>query len=210
MIARIPHAALAAAMLWSLPAPAAASSPGLDRIYAAGRCMVAHDRGAAASLIRSLPLGRERTDLSALSPELVRRCAGSLGSPPALHLRGALAQALFFRDFRGFGLQPFRSIPLVNLELPVQDSPPGDRTTELYRLADCVVRNDPGHVERLLASRPGSDNEGRFMSLLGGYLRACPAAELSIARSDLRSALAQSAYQSMYRYWTGELRSVRN
>lgn len=209
MIAKVHYAALAATMLWSLPAPAAASTPGLDRIYAAGRCMVARDRGAAASLIRSLPLDRERADLSALSPEL-SRCAGSLGSPPALHLRGALAQALFFRDFRGFGLQPFRSIPLVNLDLPVQDSPPGDRTTELYRLSDCVVRNDPGHVERLLASRPGSENEGRFMSLLGGYLRACPAAQLTIARSDLRSAIAQSAYQSMYRYWTGELRSVRN
>lgn len=210
MIAKVHRAVLAATMLWSLPAPAVANYPGLERIYMAARCMVGHDRAAAAGLIRALPLGRERTDVSALSPELVRRCAGSLESPPALHLRGGLAQALFFRDFRGFGLRPMRSIPLVNLDLPVQDSPPGDRMTELYRLADCVVRNDPEHVERLLATQPGSENEGRFMSLLGNYLRACaPVAELSIARSDLRSVIAQSAYQAMFRYWTGGLRGVR-
>lgn len=209
MIRAIFFGACAAAL--AVPAlPAIAATAPIDQIYAAGRCIVQHDRDAAVDLILALPLGRERSDASVLAAN-VGRCGRAIGSVPAIHLRGAIAQALFFRDFRGFGLQPSRSIPLVNLDLPVQDSAPGDTTNELYRLADCVVRNDGPHIEMLLATRPGSENEGRIMALLAPYLRACAPgdAELSLARSDLRSAIAQSAYQSMYRYWTRQLRSVR-
>jgi len=211
MIARACRAALAATFLCSLGSPASASTPGLERVYAAGRCLVRQDRRAAIDLVLALPIGRERASISALAPSL-GRCGAGLESVPAMHLRGAIAQALFFRDFRGFGLQPSRSIALVNLDLPIQDSPPGDPTTELYRLADCVVRNDGPRTESLLATRPGSENESRIMDRLAPYLRACTTADsqLSIARSDLRSAMAQSAYHSMYRYWTRQLSSTRN
>lgn len=203
---------LAAAAVLALNAPASAAPSGTDRIYAAGRCIVQRDRDAAVQLVLALPMGRERTSLSSLSPSLVQRCGAGLDSVPAMHMRGAIAQALFFRDFEGFGLQPGRSVGLVNLNVPVQDSPPGDATTEIYRLADCVVRNDGPRTERLLATRPGSENESRIMDAMAPYLRACTSAdsELSIARSDLRSAMAQSAYHSMYRYWTRDLRSARN
>jgi hypothetical protein len=206
---RIVAGAFAAAIL-SLPSPAAAASPGIDRIYAAGRCIVQRDRNSAIDLVLALPLGREQASIAALAPSLAQRCGAGLESVPAMHLRGAIAQALFFRDFRGMGLQPSRSVPLVNLDVPVQDSPAGDSTTEIYRLADCVVRNDGPRTERLLATRPGTENEGRVMDALAPYLRACTSADsqLSIARSDLRSAIAQSAYHSMYRYWTRQLTSV--
>jgi hypothetical protein len=191
--------------------PASAVNSQLGQIYGAGRCIVDHDRSAAISLMRSLPLGRDDADLSSLSPDLARRCSPG-NNVLAIHLRGALAQALFFRDFGSFGVEPARAVPLVNLDIPMQDSPAGDATTELYRLSDCVVRNDAGHVEQLLSSRPDSGNETRFMELLAPYLRACaPAsAQLSLTRSDLRSALAQSAYQSMYRYWTRQLTPIRD
>lgn len=209
MIIRIVAGAFAAAIL-SLQAPATAATPGIDRIYSAGRCIVQSDRAAAVELVLALSPGREQTSLSALAPSLADRCGAGLDTVPAMHLRGAIAQALFLRDFRGFGLEPSRSVPLVNLDLPVQDSPAGDPTTEIYRLADCVVRNDGPRTERLLATRPGTDNEGRVMDALAPYLRACSSADarLSIARSDLRSAIAQSAYHSMYRYWTRQLNSV--
>lgn len=193
-----------------LQSPAGATSPGAERIYSAGRCMVQRDRSAAVDLILALPLGREATDLSALSPGLGERCGAGLAPVPAMHLRGAIAQALFFRDFAAFGLQPSRSVALVNLDLPVQDSPAGDGTTDIYRLTDCVVRNDAEHTEMLLATQPGTANERRAIDLLAPYVRACtpPEASLTMARSDLRSAIAQSAYQSMYRYWTRQLRPI--
>jgi len=203
--------AAGAALAAAAPAAADTGSQSVDRIYAAGRCIAVEDRYAAVSLLQSLPIDGDAADLSNLS-ERARRCARDLSAPDILHLRGALAQALFFRDFGGFGLEPRRSTPLVNLSLPTQDSPGGTRSAQLYQWSDCVVRNDAAHTEALLSSRVGSRAEAAAIERLRDYMAACaPAdAQLAVQPAELRSLLAQSAYQSMYRYWTDQLSAVQD
>lgn len=204
---------LAAGAALALPAAASANNDSsLEDVYDAGRCMVERDRHAAVGLLGTLPIDATQADLSDLPAGLAERCGRRLGSVTGLHLRGAIAQALFLRDFGSFGVEPRRSTPLVNLSLPVQDSPSGDRAIELYRWGDCLVRNDGIHVERLLASSIGSRTETQLIASMRDYMAACaPAgAQLAVHPGELRSVLAQSAYQSMYRYWTGRLEPVND
>lgn len=208
------RALLAAGAALAMPLPAAADSGGgsVREIYDAGRCMVDRDRSGAVGFLQAVPVDSETTDLSRLPESLARRCAEGMSSAQTLLIRGAIAQALFFRDFGGFGLEPRRSAALVNLNLPVQDSPEGSVRTELYRWADCVVRNDGPNTERLLSSSVGSRGEAAAIERMRPFMAACaPAGEqLAVQASELRSLLAQSAYHSMYRYWTEELSSVRD
>ena len=204
---------LAAAAAFSTAAPAAADQVNpLRQVYDAGRCMVVTDRSTTVSFLQSLPIDEGDADLTVLPDSLTRRCAQGVTTANALHVRGAIVQALFFRDFGGFGLQPGRSVPLVNLNIPAQSSPPGTGMTELYRWADCVVRNDIGHTERLLSSRVGSENEAAAIESLRSFMVACAPAgqQLSVRPSDFRSLVAQSAYNSMYRYWTRQLDPVND
>ena len=204
--------AAGAALLPSGPALADNGSPDLRAIYDAGRCIVDNDRRTAVSFIQSLPIEEGEADLSLLPDSLTRRCVRGLTNVDSLHVRGAIAQALFFRDFGGFGIEPGRSVPLVNLNIPAQSSPPGNGMTELYRWADCVVRNDIGHTERLLESRVGSPNEATAIEGLRSFMQACAPADgqFAVRPADFRSLVAQSAYNSMYRYWTRQLDPVRD
>ena len=201
----------AAAIALTTAAPAAANTGGasVEAIYEAGACIVQRDRDAALTLMQTLPIENIAVELD-LPSETARSCADGMTSASGLLLRGGIAQALFFRDFGGFGQEPARSRALFNLDLPVQDSPEGSLAVELYRLADCVVRNDVERTERLLSSRVGSRNEANAISGLQPYMRACAPAgmQMEVSTSQLRSAMAQSAYQSMYRYWTRDLTSV--
>lgn len=204
---------LAAGAALLLPGAASADNgDSLRDVYDAGRCMVERDRHAAVSLLGTLPIDASPANLSGLPAELADRCGRRLSSVTALHLRGAIAQALFLRDFGSFGVEPRRSTPMVNLALPMQDSTSGDRAVELYRWGDCLVRNDAIHVERLLASSVGSRTEAAMIDAMRGYMAACaPAgAQLAVQPGELRSVLAQSAYQSLYRYWTGQLAPVND
>jgi hypothetical protein len=203
--------AAGAAMIVSTPAAADTASESFKNLYDAGRCIVTRDRYAAVALLQDLPIDGDTTELTSL-PAAAQRCASGLTSVEPLHLRGAIAQALFFRDFGGFGLEPRRSAPLVNLSLPTQDTPGTTRSVQLYQWADCVVRNDAGHTERLLSSSVGSRGEAAAINGLRDYMAACAPAEaqLAVQPTELRSLLAQSAYHSMYRYWTDQLSSVRD
>ena len=203
--------AAGAALAPAAPAAADEARPALRDVYDAGKCIVDNDRRTAVSFLQSLPIEEGEADLSVLPDNLNRRCTEGLGTVDALHVRGALAQALFFRDFGGFGLQPGRSVPLVNLNIPAQSSPPGTGMVELYRWADCVVRNDPGHTERLMQTRIGSPNESLMVEQLRPFMQACAGAQsLAVRPADFRSLVAQSAYNSMYRYWTRQLDPVRD
>lgn len=204
---------LAAGVALTLPAAAPANNgSSLEDVYDAGRCMVERDRGAAVSLLGTLPITGGDADLSPLPSSVAERCARQLGPVSALHLRGAIAQALFLRDFGSFGVEPRRSTPMVNLNLPAQDSEGGDRLIDLYRWADCLVRNDGIHAERLLASPVGSRTEAQIIDAMRDYMAACApsGSQLAVQPGELRSVLAQSAYQSMFRYWTGRLAPVND
>lgn len=204
--------AAGAALVMTTPASAAMNNGASARdIFEAGRCFVDHDRHGAAALLESLPIDGEGVEPSAL-PEEARSCGSALSAADTLHLRGAIAQALFFRDFGGVGMEPRRSAPLINLNLPTQSSPAASGTVDLYRWADCVVRNDATRTERLLASTVGSRAEEAAIERLSDFMAACGAtagSDLAVQPSELRSLLAQSVYHSMYRYWTNQLSSVR-
>ena len=203
---------LAAGAALLLPGTASADNGGASMrdVYDAGRCMVDRDRRAAIGLLQALPLDGDAADLSSLPDSLAQRCGEGLQAASALHLRGAIAQALFFRDFGGFGVEPRRATPLVDLDLPVQRSPGGSPTIDLYRWADCLVRNDSHHAERLMESRVGSRTETLAIEGMRNYMAACApdGAQLAVQAAELRSVIAQSAYHSMYRYWIGRLASV--
>ena len=198
-----------AAALAALPQAAAADDelPGVDRLYQAGRCILDQDRGAAVNLLRTLPLGDEEADLSRLADSPARTCLDPAAGASAIMLRGAIAQAPFFRDFRRFGMQPARPERLVDLRLPVETSPAGDYPVDLYRWGDCVVRNDTRNTHALLTSDPGSAEEAEALGRLQPYMSACHRDEgrLTVRASEARSVFAQAAYDIMFRYWSAEL-----
>jgi hypothetical protein len=201
-------AAAGTASFAAAPAPAQANTS-VASAFEAGRCIVERDRRAAVALIRSLPLDSSPANLSSLGD----RAGGCVSGPiSALVLRGAIAQELFLRDFRSFGREPRDPDRLVNLNLPVEEfGARGSGATQLYRWSDCVVRNDTANTERLLRSPVGSAAEASALEALQTYMSACftQGAQLSVRSSEVRSLFAQSAYYSMYRYWTGQLQSAR-
>jgi hypothetical protein len=198
-------ATLIAFGLVSLAAPAAATPASLSQIYDAGQCLAWNHRSTAAGLMQSTPFDADLTEVASL-PEPARRCLSGATMVDVHHLRGAIAQALFFRDFETIGAEPRRSRALVSYDIPVQDSPAGSPTVELFRLADCLVRNDSPHSEQLMSSPVGSTNQERAIQLLMPFMAACLGNDqLRVSSADLRSAVAQSAYHSMYRYWTRQI-----
>lgn len=199
---------LAAAALAGLSQPAVATNGpnSVAAIYEAGRCIVREDRDAAVALIRSLPLDGDAADLTMLRGDAAD-CVRGTDSAGVMAVRGAIAQALFFRDFHRFGMQPQFGRRLANLNLPVESSTTTEPAVDLYRWSDCVVRNDTVGTERLLRSTVGSGEEGAALEGLRNFMSACIAdgAEIRVRNADVRSLFAQSAYNTMYRYWTGQL-----
>jgi hypothetical protein len=200
---------LAAAAAFALPAPAQAAR-NAPSIYEAGRCLVDHDRGAANMLMARLPLDDSAADLSGLRGRAAE-CATRLADAPAMQVRGAIAQAMFMRDFGSIRREVDPRRGFINLNLPVQASPAGSRAVELYRWGDCVARNDAGGTERLLRTEAASIEESQAVEELRNYMAACMPAggQLEVRLWELRSVLAQSAYHTLYRYWTGQLDAAR-
>ena len=202
---------LAAAAMLAVPGPAMAArnSPA---IYEAGRCVVDRDRGAANLLMGRLPLDDSTADLSGLSARAAA-CAERLVGAPAMQVRGALAQAMFMRDFGSIRREVDPRHGFINLNLPVQASYAAspDRTTQLYRWGDCVARNDAIGTERLLRTEAGSPDEAAAVEGLRNYMAACMPAgsQLDVRLWELRSVMAQTAYHTLYRYWTGQLNATR-
>lgn len=191
----------------ALATPAAAApSQWTVALYEAGRCIVQQDRGAAQTLLQTLPLDDSAAELDSLRGP-ARQCVEGAAGATGIDLRGAIAQALYLRDFRGRELRPVRAGSLVSFDLPVQASPPGSRTVELYRWADCVVRNDSQGTRLLLSSPLGSADEQAAMNGLANFMGSClpQGSDLNVYANEVRPLFAQSAYFSLYRYWTGRL-----
>jgi hypothetical protein len=194
------------AAVWPMPASAAS----VTSVYEAGRCIVRADRNAAIALMRVLPLDADVADLSSLRGRAAA-CVDGIDDATALLVRGAVAQALFFRDFHRMLMDPHVMLRMANLDLPVESSPPGTRIVELYRWSDCVVRNDIPGTERLLRSEIGSEAETAAFEGLRNFMAACmpTGSQLSMQRWEVRSLLAQSAYHTNYRWITGQLQPNR-
>lgn len=201
---------LAAAVLLAAIPSAAPAARNSSTVYEAGRCLVQHDRRAANALMATLPLDESDADLSRLHGRAAS-CAAPLAGAPSMQVRGALAQAMFMRDFGSMGNQPDPRRGFINLNLPVQASPAGSRAIELYRWGDCVARNDSAGTERLLRTEAASPDEAAAIEQLRNYMAACMPAgtQLEVRLWELRSVIAQSAYHATYRYWTGQLEIAR-
>lgn len=200
----------AACSVVTLPMPAAAT-PTTAAAYEGGRCLVAQDRRAAVALMASLPLGEGVADLSGVG-ERGAGCVDSLAGAAPLLVRGAIAQAMLLRDFRGLGQEPRDSRVIVDLNLPVAAfGTAPDRTTRLYGWGDCVTRNDPNGVDRMLRTPVGSPEEREALGGLQTFMTQCMSQgqELTVRTWEVRSVFAQASYHMLYRYWTGQLESVR-
>ena len=191
---------LLAAAAICLPAAAFASpgGPNARSVYDMGKCIVRKDRLAAVELMGSLPL-TGAANLNGSVGGASSCLAQASGSANAVTVRGALAQALFIRDFNEFGAAPHRGTQLAGYQLPIEAG--------LYRWSDCVVRQDTGAITALLHTEVGSRQESQWLDKIKPQMSAClPTTErLAIAPSQLRSVLAQSAYNIAYRYWTEQL-----
>jgi hypothetical protein len=207
---RLLFSMVAVGALASIPAPAAAT-PSVAAAYDGGLCLVRQDRRSAVALMASLPLDDSQADLSGVG-RAGAGCVRQLAGASSMLVRGAIAQALYLRDFRGLSREPRDDRQIVNLNLPVEMfGAPRDRTTQLYRWADCVVRNDNAGTERLLHSAIGSPEESAAIAGLQTYMSSCmPTGErLAVRASEVRSLFAQSGYHALYRYWTGQLEGAR-
>jgi hypothetical protein len=192
-----------------------AATAGDSEIRAAwevGRC-IAGDRDAAAAVVGLLPLSGDGMSASAAARIAATGCArGEVRALSPVLVRGAIAQQLYFTDFREFGTEPRNRGRWIDLALPVESEgePAGDATAQLYRWADCVVRNDTAATEKLMRAPLGSRQEAQILQSMQPYMSACldPDARLAVAPVELRSLFAQSAYHNLYRYWSGELRQT--
>lgn len=191
---------LLAAAAICLPTAAANAAPGganARSVYDMGKCIVRKDRSAAIELMSSLPLTGS-ANLSGSVGGASSCLALASGQANSVTVRGAIAQALFIRDFKEFGGDPGRGT-LASYALPIDAG--------LYRWSDCVVRQDTSAITLLLHTEVGSRQEAQTLERIKPQMSAClPTAErLAIAPSQLRSVLAQSAYNVAYRYWTEQL-----
>jgi hypothetical protein len=208
---------LTAAAAVILPAAAGAAPVGVDReksVYQLGRCIAGDDRDAAMEMLRSLPLDGETVTVDASQAGRAAKCVGERRELRSITLRGALAQALLLRDFPRFGVPPkIARNHFITFDLPLDATSSGGadpHTASLYRLADCVARNQGMMTERLFRAAPGSGLEGNVLRALGPTMTACQGqrAPIRVGRSDFRSALAQAYYHVSVRYWTDQLWSA--
>lgn len=202
-------ATLAAAA--ALPVPASAQgSANAESVYDFGRCVVKDDRDAAARLLSQLPYEGEVDNVRTLLGGGAAKCQASApAAVSAQQLRGALAQELFKKDFKEFGMTPETPVyRLAEVSLPIADNAPvSPQTRNLYKLAECTVRNDGSRVEYLLATPLGSSREQTQFDNLAPVLLACQPAgtQLNMSRLTMRSAIALAAYDVAARFATGKL-----
>lgn len=207
---RVIFSMVALGALASIPAPAAATASSAA-VYEAGRCLVQQDRRSAVALMASLPLDDSPANLASVGRNGAG-CVSGLAGAPAMLVRGGIAQALFVRDFGGFGRELRNDRNIFDLNLPVEGFGASlDRTIQLYRWADCVVRNDSAGTERLLRTAVGTPEERAAIAGLQTFMASCMpvGTQLSVRAWEVRSLFAQSAYHTLFRYWTGQLQSAR-
>lgn len=206
--ARLIAITAAAAAAAALPTAAPASAVAEKKVYDAGRCIVRADRSAAAQLLRTLPSSGE---VSVDSGQLgdAAKCLGGSATVSAMALRGSVAQALFLKDFDRFAVQPqVASHLFADFDVPTDKTPGADpRTVAMYRLGDCVVRNEAMKMESFLRAGVGSAQEDQLFEYFGPIMSACQAGQepLRISRAALRSVFAQAAYKVSVRYWTDDM-----
>ena len=173
---------------------ALASAPAASSVDKFATCAVKQYDGA--ELLATQPGSAEEAEVLA---ELGRRsCAAPATSPAAL--RGAVAAELFKADFTAIGSRPRReTIEVFTLDaedVNAMDAASRQRL-ELLGFGTCVAAGDPARAVALLHARAGSPDEARLVAELQPQFSPClvEGERLNLAKSDLRSALAEGAYR---------------
>lgn len=196
------------------PSVAAAASSRAD-LNAVAKCAVSKDRQALARAVRALPLTSDPVTLGADQLGDAAPCLSSASlAGPSMIVRGAVAQAFYFADFREIGMEPRTPVRnLVDLGWPpIKDEDPvTDPGIALFKLGDCIARNQAENVDKLMRAEYGSAQAKKLLDLMTPYYTACypKGAEISASRDGLHSAIAQGAYYAGVRYWTGQLNFVQ-
>jgi hypothetical protein len=185
-------AGLVAAALPQVGATAAAPAAGSVEKFA--QCAVKQYDGA--ELLATQPGSGEESEVLA---EFARRsCAAPAMSRDTL--RGAVAAELFKADFTAIGSRPRRETIEV-FTLDAEDVAAMDaasrRRLELLGFGTCVAAGDPTRAVALLHARAGSPEEAKLVAELQPQFSPClvEGEKLGLAKSDLRSALAEGAYR---------------
>jgi len=191
--------------------PAFAAEPSHADLNAVARCAVSKDRDALARAVRALPLTSDAVQIDAARLGDAASCvSGGAFEGPAMIVRGAVAQAFYFVDFREVGMEPRTPVRnFADLGWPaIGDDDPG---VALFKLGDCVARNDADNVDKLMRAPYGSAAAKKLVALLSPYYTACypKGAEISASRDTLQAAIAQGAYYAGVRYWKGQLNMVQ-
>lgn len=163
---------------------------------ALGKCLVKSDRQNAIALFSRLPADNSPADVS---PGL-GGCTTDMTEITAMQVRGAIAEALYERDFREAGVAPHQSADnFARLDLPEGET---DKTG-IFALGRCVALARFADVDRIFAMEPGSQRESNFVETLKPYFAACQptGTQITIKRGDVRPILAQNAYAGNVRYW---------
>lgn len=195
--------------------PSVAAGPSRADLNAVAKCAVSKDRQALARAVRALPLTSDPVKLEASQLGDAAPCLSSAQlEGPSMIVRGAVAQAFYFADFREMGMEPRTPVRnLVDLGWPPigDDDPVSDPGVALFKLGDCVARNQVENVDKLMRAAYGSDQAKKLLDLMAPYYTACypKGAEISASRDALQGAIAQGAYYSGVRYWTGQLNLVQ-
>lgn len=205
---------ITAAAMAAPVAPASATlSEGALNDFA--KCAVTKDRAATAAAARKLPLNSDPATVDAASLHDAASCAkGAPVEAKSMMLRGAIAQALYRIDFRDAGMEPRTPVRnFADLGWPAigDKDPHTDQGVALFKLADCIARNDVNNVDVLMRYPFGSDNAHKLLDKMQPYIQACfpKGATITVGRDTLHAAIAQGAYYASTRLWSGKLTAVK-
>jgi len=195
--------ALAAAIPAAAPLAAQPGSVSDKEVYEIGRCVVRSDRMVGVGLLQSLPLSGPNIALPG-GLSAASKCAKAAGSVSPVALRGAIARALFLKDFDRFMVEPqVAQHLLVDMQLPIDEKAAHGadaQTVALYKLG--VMK-----IESLMRTPVGSGTEEKIFEYLAPMMAACQTkgTTIRVSPATLRSVLAQSAYNVSWRYWNDQL-----
>ena len=183
----------------SQAAPASAALAAANDVIAAAACMVGHNQAAGDALLATVPYSAaERAQAVRLLGEM-RRCTHGpqIVSTPEV-IRGAFAEA---------GVETVFATPPA-ARSPALAASPLTRPTEveaaylaaispMYQLADCATPREPALARAVLATAPGSAEEGTAVAALYPTFQACvaPGSSLRIDHRIMRRLFAEALYR---------------
>jgi hypothetical protein len=178
---------------WRIEQPTATQREATRVLYRFARCTVDAKPEDASALLRTAMDAAEHSGIvNRLGGDNNRCLRGASGMRlQAVAFRGAIANALYLRDYPAF---PADRLPVAADR--AGEMLTGNPGTMMADFAGCVVRTNPAAVDALLRTRPASDEEHAQLNGMVGELSSClfRGQMLQVNALTLRSILAESAF----------------